>query len=317
MSGSTSPDDPESQPADDPARAQDGQRQEDNLGPDANAIRGPSTPEFEEARADWSTPLPAISSDTAMSPDPEGLPEPPERNPEADQETDPEPSPARLTIIIPTLNAATDLPRALESITAAEPATEIVVVDGASGDGTRRIAEAYGVRFLKGPRGRGTQLHAGAQAASGDWLLFLHADSSLQLGWHLIARGFMGDPANRLKAGYFSLILDDTARAARRVENLANWRAKHLGLPYGDQGLLISRQFYNHLGGYARIPLMEDVDLARRIGARRLVSLPSAIATSARRYRKNGYWLRPLRNLLCLSLFYLGLPPRLIERLYR
>lgn len=225
--------------------------------------------------------------------------------------------PPRLSIIIPTLNAATVLPRVLESIAAAEPGAEVIVVDGGSRDGTRRIAEAYGVRFLEGPRGRGTQLDGGARAATGNWLLFLHADSSLQLGWHLIVRGFATDPDNRFRAGYFSLILDDTARAARRVEDLANWRARTLGLPYGDQGLLISHAFYDHLGGFAPLPLMEDVDLARRIGRHRLVDLPSAIVTSARRYRKGGYWLRPARNLLCLALYFLGVPPRLIEGLYR
>ena len=158
---------------------------------------------------------------------------------------------------------------------------------------------------------------AGAGAARGEWLLFLHADTLLQRGWQIILRGFTGNRDNHFKAGYFQLLLDDAAPQARRVENLANWRAQHMGLPYGDQGLLISRGFYDFLGGFSPLPLMEDVDLVRRIGGRRLVMLPSAATTSAARYRKDGWWLRPLRNLFCLGLFYLGVRPHWIAGLYR
>ena len=118
------------------------------------------------------------------------------------------------------------------------------------------------------------------------------------------------------RAGYFDLALDDTAPAARRVERLAAWRSRVPGLPYGDQGLLISRALYNSVGGYAAVPLMEDVDLVRRIGHRRLAPIGVRITTSARRYREGGYIRRPLRNLVCLSLYFAGVAPHRIARLY-
>ena len=95
-----------------------------------------------------------------------------------------------------------------------------------------------------------------------------------------------------------------------------SWRCRLLALPYGDQGLLIPRGLYEALGGFRPLPLMEDVDLVRRIGRRRLALLPVAAVTSAARYRRAGYGPRVLRNLACLSLYGLGVPPRVIARLY-
>ena len=95
------------------------------------------------------------------------------------------------------------------------------------------------------------------------------------------------------------------------------WRCTTFSLPYGDQGLLIGRRFYHDIGGFAPIPLMEDVDIVRRIGRRRLVVLDVAAVASAERYRRGGYVARPLRNLTCLGLYFLGVPPRLIARIYR
>ncbi len=97
---------------------------------------------------------------------------------------------------------------------------------------------------------------------------------------------------------------------------MANWRAATLGLPYGDQGLLIAKGFYEALGGYRPLPLMEDVEFARRIGRRRMVILEAEAVTSAARYRRHGWWLRPLRNLTLLGLYFLGAPPRILLRLY-
>ena len=228
---------------------------------------------------------------------------------------------AMLTIIIPTLNAATMLRETLAGINAgalqeiAPP--EIVVVDGGSTDETRKIAAAASAVVVDAPRGRGQQLAAGAMVASGDWLLFLHADTRLAGAWPEAVTSFMVDPGNALRAGYFRFALDDAAPAARRLEGAVHWRNRVLGLPYGDQGLLIGRAFYDALGGYRRIPLMEDVDRARRIGRRRLVMLGAEALTSAERYRREGYVRRPLRNALCLALYNVGVPPRLIAGIYR
>jgi hypothetical protein len=127
---------------------------------------------------------------------------------------------------------------------------------------------------------------------------------------------FIARPRAAERAGYFDLALDDHAAAARRLERVVAWRCRILALPYGDQGLLISRALYDAVGGFAPLPLMEDVDLVRRLGRRRLARIDARCVASARRYRREGYWRRPLRNLLCLSLYFAGMPPERIARLY-
>ena len=227
-----------------------------------------------------------------------------------------------LSIVIPTLEAAGTIEATLAALddggatVQALREVETIVVDGGSTDTTQSLAENLGARVITAPRGRGLQMSAGANAAKGDWLLFLHVDTRLAPGWTAAVDGFIADPANTERAGYFRFALDDPAPAARRVERLVSWRCRRLGLPYGDQGLLIARDFYQALGGYRPLVMMEDVALVRRIGPRRLVALDAAALTSARRYRRDGYFVRPARNLLCLALYFLGLPPRLIARIY-
>ena len=118
------------------------------------------------------------------------------------------------------------------------------------------------------------------------------------------------------KAGYFRLRFDSADRGARRLERVAAWRCRTLGLPYGDQGLLMARDFYRRLGGFAALPLMEDVELVRRIGRRNLVPLQADAVTSAARYRRHGWLARPARHFFCLSLYFAGVPPSAIRRLY-
>jgi rSAM/selenodomain-associated transferase 2 len=226
---------------------------------------------------------------------------------------------APLSVIIPALDAAAHLGATLDSLRpglAAGLLGEILVVDGGSGDGTRAIAQAAGARLIAAPAGRGIQLQAGAAAAGGPWLLFLHADTRLGDGWVAAVRTFIGDPAEDSRAGVFRFALDDPDPRARRIERLARWRTRALGLPYGDQGLLISRAFYGALGGIRALPLMEDVEFVRRIGGHRLRLLEAEALTAAARYRRDGWWLRPLRNLTILGLYFLGVPPRILRRLY-
>ncbi|HSR72971.1 MAG TPA: TIGR04283 family arsenosugar biosynthesis glycosyltransferase [Kiloniellales bacterium] len=224
-----------------------------------------------------------------------------------------------MSVVIPALDAAETLPAVLDALApgiADGLVREIVVADGGSRDETREIARTRGVQVLETPAGRGPQLASGARAAGGAWLLFLHADTRLGPGWCEAVRRFLAAPENRERAAVFRLRLDDPGRAARRIERLADWRARWLGLPYGDQGLLLSREFYDSLGGFRPLPLMEDVDLVRRIGRRRLVRLEAKAVTSAARYRKGGWWLRPLRNLVLLGLYFLGTSPAVLRRLY-
>jgi rSAM/selenodomain-associated transferase 2 len=224
-----------------------------------------------------------------------------------------------LSVVVPALDAAATLPETLAALEAAREdglLREVLVVDGGSADRTAEVAAGWGARVLNAAAGRGVQLAAGGAAGGGDWLLFLHADTRLGPGWVGAARAFMARPGSETAAAAFRLALDDADPRARRVERLANWRGGALGLPYGDQGLLIARAFYQELGGFRPLPLMEDVELARRIGRRRIVLLDAEAVTSAARYRKGGWWLRPLRNLALLGLYFLGAPPRLLLRLY-
>jgi len=222
-----------------------------------------------------------------------------------------------LDIVIPTLNAAATIARTLSAVSVARGVwpCRIVICDGGSTDDTAAIAHARGAQVITVPPGRGGQLAAGS-AGKSDWLLFLHADTVLSPDWVAAAGVFMESPLAGDHAGYFRLRFDSDSARARTVERLAAWRCRTFGLPYGDQGLLIKRSFYERIGGYRALPLMEDVDLVRRIGRQRLVALDAEAKTSAARYERDGWTLRPLRNLFCLGLFALGVPPHLIARIY-
>jgi glycosyltransferase involved in cell wall biosynthesis len=149
-----------------------------------------------------------------------------------------------ISVVIPTLDAAEVLPSTLSALAAARLVREIVVADGGSRDDTVAIAKAAGARVIAAERGRGPQLAAGARAASGEWLLFLHADCRLSSGWEAAATAFMAAPDAASRAGYFVFALDDPSPAARRLERIVAWRCRLLGMPYGDQGLLIARSLY-------------------------------------------------------------------------
>lgn len=219
-----------------------------------------------------------------------------------------------LSVVTPVLNAGPTLERSLAAL--ASDVDEIVVVDGGSEDGSRDAAARTGAVVCASARGRGVQMRHGAERARGDWLLFLHADTRLDAGWRRSAEAFMTDSAAQTQAAYFKLAFDDGSWAARRTAAVANWRAQTLGLPYGDQGLLIPAAFYQAVGGYNPIPLMEDVDMVRRIGRRRLRCLDATAVTSADKYRSAGWLRRSSRNLFCLSLYFLGVDPARIQRVY-
>ncbi|HEX6443320.1 MAG TPA: TIGR04283 family arsenosugar biosynthesis glycosyltransferase [Stellaceae bacterium] len=222
----------------------------------------------------------------------------------------------QVSVIVPTSNAADTLPQLLEQLRASVLVEELIVVDGGSSDGSVSIALTAGARVVAAVRGRGIQLAAGAGAAAGHWLLFLHADCRLSPDWEAAAAAFLAAQEATGRAGYFDFALDDAAPAARRLERMVAWRCRLLALPYGDQGLLITRSLYHAVGGFAPLPLMEDVDLVRRLGRRRLARIGARCISSPKRYRREGYWRRPLRNLFCLSLYLVGVSPYRIVRLY-
>ena len=216
-----------------------------------------------------------------------------------------------LSVVIPTLDAGNYLPSCLAAIGDVD---EIVVADGGSSDNSVAIAEAAGARVIRSERGRGSLLHAGAEASRGDWLLFLHADTRLGQGWRAaVDDHIMERPRD---AACFRLKLDDPAWQARTIERGVAARVALLGLSYGDQGLLVPRALYESVGGYRPLPLMEDVDLVRRIGRHRLRVLSADAVTSAERWRRDGWVRRSGRNLACLALYGLGVPAARIVPLY-
>lgn len=219
----------------------------------------------------------------------------------------------KISVVIPTLNSAALLDSTIESV---RDADEIIVVDGGSTDATLAIAQSRGALTAASPRGRGVQLSKGAKMATGDWLLFLHSDTGLAPHWKAEVVRFAAQADGSLQAGYFQFRLRSQAPQARILERLVAWRSSAMGLPYGDQGLLISRRLYEDIGGYRALPLMEDVDIVRRIGKSRLAGLPVTATTSAARWERHGWLRRSARNLICLGLYYTGMPPRLIHRIY-
>jgi rSAM/selenodomain-associated transferase 2 len=228
-----------------------------------------------------------------------------------------------ISVIIPTLNAEAGLGGALTALVPAAVdglVREVIVVDGGSDDRTAAIVDQAGAQLITRSGGRGYQLEAGARRARFPWLLFLHADTVLESGWERDAVAFMEavDGGKRaLAAAAFRFALDDIGLRPRVLERLVAMRCALLRLPYGDQGLLIPKLLYADLGGYNPHPLMEDVDIVRRLGRRRMVMLRSRAVTSAARYRANGYLRRSLRNLTCLTCYFLGVPTTVISRIYR
>jgi rSAM/selenodomain-associated transferase 2 len=224
---------------------------------------------------------------------------------------------APISVVIPTLNAAKTLPACLGALGAGLEAgliRELIISDGGSSDGTLEIAAGAGARVVQGDAGRGGQLARGCDAAQGHWLLTLHADTILLEGWsqatleHLVH--------HPQEAGYFQLAFAEGGVPGRLVAGWANWRARRLKLPYGDQALLISRELYDSVGGYAEIPLMEDVRLARLLG-RRLRALDATALTSAERYIDEGWLRRGGRNLGLLARYLAGADPERLAARYR
>jgi rSAM/selenodomain-associated transferase 2 len=216
---------------------------------------------------------------------------------------------------MPTLDAAHCVAKALAAVDRSPIVVERLVVDGGSRDDTLSVADAAGAKIIRSSQGRGTQLAAGAAEAKGDWLLFLHADTVLDPGWVEEASRFI-EKSGPSRAAAFRFALDDQSTAAARLEAMVAWRCRVMALPYGDQGLLISRQLYDALGGYRPVPLFEDVEFIRRIGRDRLTILETRAVTSATRYLQSGYFRRSMRNLFCMALYRLGIPPHLIARIY-
>lgn len=227
-----------------------------------------------------------------------------------------------ISVVIPTLNAEPTLTRTLSALVPAAVdglVRQVIVVDGGSHDKTLEIADVAGADIVESNSGRGAQLVCGAKEARFPWLLFLHADTVLSSGWEDEAEYFISEvDSGKIapKGASFRFRLDDRGIWPRCLESMVAFRSAALATPYGDQGLLIPRQLFDEIGGYRGLPIMEDVDIVRRLGRRRLYRLRADAVTSAERYRRDGYTRRVLRNQVCLALYNFGVPPARIEQLY-
>lgn len=224
-----------------------------------------------------------------------------------------------ISVIIPTRDDETPLAHALAALVPAAAdgmVREVIVVDAGSGDGTALVADAAGCRFLRGAGRPGPDLAEAARMARSDWLMFLSPQVALEPAWQREARDFMdrvemaGDP---LHAASFRHARAGFGLRARLAEIAASLRALLLTAPYLDQGLLVTARFYRELGGHRDLPAMVDVDLARRIGRRRLSFLRARAVLRGDAPRRQGGTV--LRNAACLMLFLLRLPPAVIGRI--
>jgi hypothetical protein len=221
----------------------------------------------------------------------------------------------RLSVIIPTLNEAATLGRTLENIHRAND-VEMIVADGGSQDATRELAEHAGATVLAISGGRAAQQNAGAAVAQGRLLLFLHADTLLPENYAELIRRTLADPAT--VAGAFRFRTDGARRALRVMEWGTNIRSTIFQWPYGDQGLFMEKRVFEELQGFAPLPIMEDFDLVRRLRQRgRVITLATAICTSARRWQRWGVLQTTLRNQLMIAGFLAGVSPTRLARFYR
>ncbi|MBO6897662.1 MAG: TIGR04283 family arsenosugar biosynthesis glycosyltransferase [Shimia sp.] len=224
---------------------------------------------------------------------------------------------APVSVVIPTLNEQAGLPACLGALfegVSAGMIRELIVADGGSEDDTLQIAEDAGAKVVTCAASRGGQMRTGAEKAQGEWLLFVHADTVLSDGWSAATEAHL---QHMDVAGYYALRFEKGGLAGRFVAGWANLRSRWFGLPYGDQGLLISRQLYEELGGFADIPLMEDVAIARQLGRRRLVRLDVWASTSPRKYQAQGWLRRGGRNLWTLLRYLVGVAPETLAAAYR
>ena len=230
------------------------------------------------------------------------------------QTTEGSPATPRISVIVPTLNEQACLAATLDALALA-CGDELIVVDAGSTDDTPDVARRYTSRFYQGPRGRARQMNHGARHARGDALLFLHADTLLPADGLEAARRALQQPGT--VGGAFRLTITPATPALRLVAWGTNLRSRFGGLPYGDQALFVWRRVFEKLGGYDDVPLMEDIRLVQALRRRgRLTILPQAVATSGRRWQRNGVLFTTARNIVLMTLYFCGVQPAALKRWY-
>lgn len=222
---------------------------------------------------------------------------------------------ASVALIVPLLNEASTLPACLERLRVCG-ADELLLVDGGSSDGSRELLEQSGLDWLDSPAGRASQMNAGAAAASSDILLFLHADTVFDSRHLADVRQAMRDPA--VVGGRFDVRLSGKHPAFRAIAYFINLRSRLTRISTGDQAMFVCRDVFAALGGFADIPLMEDVELSRRLKRQGEVAcLRRRVTTSSRRWEKQGIVRTVLLMWKMRLLFRLGVSPTRLAAMYR
>jgi rSAM/selenodomain-associated transferase 2 len=217
-----------------------------------------------------------------------------------------------ISVVIPALDEASLIADAVAA--ARRHAGEVVVVDGGSRDDTRVRALAAGARVFEAPRGRASQMNAGASQARGEVLLFLHADCRLPAE---AARAIAGARARGHRWGRFDVRLDSPRPALRVVGALMNLRSRLSGIATGDQAIFVERTLWQQAGGFAPIPLMEDVELTARLRRMaRCACLRERVTVSARRWEQRGVARTVVEMWLWRAAYALGVSPQRLHRLY-
>ena len=202
---------------------------------------------------------------------------------------------SKISIIIPTINEANNLPLLLSDLSIVKREGEIIIVDCGSEDKTIDLANIYGAKVFKSKeKNRGLQLDMGANNSSGDWLIFLHADTRLTHDWFRKINSVLKKNKNYIY--YFKFKINHKKIIYRVLEILVNFRSQYFKKPYGDQGLIIHRTTYFKNNGYRKIPLMEDVDFVSRLSKKDLKQLNLPIFTSSRKWERTNIFLQAIKN---------------------
>jgi rSAM/selenodomain-associated transferase 2 len=219
-----------------------------------------------------------------------------------------------ISVVIPTFNEARIIETTIRSLLARAGELEIVVADGGSTDGTlEHLAGIPQLKKIVSPPGRGKQMNAGAQAAAGDVFLFLHADTLLPPRAFRAIEQALSDP--RVSGGSFTLHFDDPGLFFKILGAFS--RFNHIFSTYGDQGLFLRAETFRALGGFRDLPVMEDVEIQKRIrAAGRFVKIHQPATTSARRYQEKGLWRQHFRTTLIVLGYHLGVSPEFLGRFY-
>lgn len=221
-----------------------------------------------------------------------------------------------LSIIIPTLNEANQIATTLQNAQTAN-GIEIIIVDAGSEDNTLECAQSLGVKTLISPQaGRAAQMNFGATQATGDILLFLHADTQLPLDYDKLIRDALAQPG--VIAGAFHLGIDSPEMSLRLIEKMVSLRSRFLQLPYGDQALFLNRETFTTCGGFPDLPIMEDFEFVRRLKRQgKIVLVPAFVTTSARRWQKLGVFKTTIINQIVVLGYFVGVSPQQLRYWYR